>query len=280
MAMFGKILLAVDLDDRTPEVLDALYSLGGEPDTVVYLLHVVPTPGEAATGSAYYKRRYNHLLRLQRTMQQNGYDHIEVLWRQNASPGAGIRAAVQEVGANLIIMLAHDEDLLHSTLRGSVSLDVEKATQVPMVIVRGEPCPDLLKRVLVPTDFSRESLLALDVLRYLHERVGEVIFVHSVESARDDRELRYKRAMAHHMLQELVDEMRVFGIRARGVLRHGWASQAVGAVAEEEQCTLIFTGKTNATLRKLLLHNSTTQNIAQRTRCSLFILDDEADLED
>jgi len=280
MTMFGKVLLALDLGSRVHEVLDALYSLGTEADTQVYLLHIVRNPRDAGAQTPYYKKNYSHLLRLKKEMEQNGYEHVELLWRVNGSPNAGIISAVQEVGANLLIMLSRSRDLLKGKLRESVSLEVEKAAQIPMIIVRGKPCPDILRKVLVPTNFSRESLLALDVLRYMRDRIGEVVFVHSVESARDERDRRDKREMARHMLQELVEEMRVFGIKSRGVLKSGWASQAIGSVAESENCTLLFTGKSSPGLFKILLRNSTTQNIAQRTQCSLFILDDEADLDD
>ena len=40
---------------------------------------------------------------------------------------------------------------------------------------------NLLETVLVPTDFSRKSLEALNIIRTLREFVGKVLFVHVIE---------------------------------------------------------------------------------------------------
>ncbi|MBR1589679.1 MAG: universal stress protein, partial [Acidaminococcaceae bacterium] len=137
-------------------------------------------------------------------------------------------------------------------------------------------CEDYLHRILLPTDFSRKSLIALNFIRNLREHVGEVLFVHVIEGVRGDEELRENKEMAEDMLQELCNEMQDFGIRSRYVIADGGAaSKEICKLAEEENCSLIFTGKTGAGPIKGLLMGSTAQNILLNAGRTLWVMPDE-----
>ena len=122
------------------------------------------------------------------------------------------------------------------------------------------------------SNFSKKSLNGLKVIRALHDHVGEVVFVHVLERFRSEDELRVKTEAAQNMLQEMVDELAPFGIRARFLIEQGMASKVICRLAEVEKCTLICTSKTGAGLVKGLLMGSTTQNVVLHTTCSLLIM--------
>lgn len=126
--------------------------------------------------------------------------------------------------------------------------------------------------------FSRASLNALRILRNLREQVGEVIFVHVLEDPRDRREYRGACEVAEEMLEELQAEMQDFGIRARYLLVRGRAaSHEVCRIAEEEDCSLIFTAPSEEGAVRDLLRQSTARNIATMATRSLWIIPDDVD---
>ena len=55
--MFSRVMLALDLLELTPRILDVFYSVCLDPETEVYLLHVVKKAENFARSSAYYKRQ-------------------------------------------------------------------------------------------------------------------------------------------------------------------------------------------------------------------------------
>ena len=67
---------------------------------------------------------------------------------------------------------------------------------------------------MIPTDFSKKSLVALNLIRSLREHVAEVVFVHVVERSRNQSDLESKLLNAESRMEELVAEMKLFGIKA------------------------------------------------------------------
>ena len=247
-------MLALDLSELTPRILDVFYSVCLDPETEVYLLHVVKKAENFAKSSAYYKKTYSRLNGLAQDIQKAGYDKVEILWESN--PDKGIWA---------------------STFRGSNTFNAVRAIDIPTLVVKGDyKCSDYLQRILLPTDFSRKSLIALNFIRNLRENVGEVIFVHVIEGVRGDDELLENKEMAEDMLKELCNEMQDFGIQSRYVIADGGAaSREICKLAEEENCSLVITGKTGAGPIKGLLMGSTAQNILLNCSRTLWVMPDE-----
>ena len=56
MKMFSRVMLALDLSELTPRMLDVLYSVCLDPETEIYLLHVVKNAENVSETSPYYKK--------------------------------------------------------------------------------------------------------------------------------------------------------------------------------------------------------------------------------
>lgn len=67
----------------------------------------------------------------------------------------------------------------------------------------------------------------------LREHISEVVFVHVVERSRSQDDLEDKMKTASNRLQELVDEMKIFGIKAGFHVRKGAASKEILRIAEK-----------------------------------------------
>ena len=275
--MFSRVMLALDLSELTSRMLDVFYSVCLDPGTEVYLLHVVRKSENFAQTTPYYKKTYSRLKGLAQDIKNAGYDNVEILWESNQDVLDGIQKAVDQYDINLLIMASHGKGVWASTFRGSSTFNVVRAIDIPTLVVKGDyKCSDYLQRILLPTDFSRKSLIALNFIRNLRENVGEVIFVHVIEGVRGDEELRENREMAEDMLQELCNEMQDFSIQSRYVIADGGAaSKEVCKLAEEENCSLVITGKTGAGPIKGLLMGSTAQNILLNASRTLWVMPDE-----
>ena len=275
--MFSRVMLALDLSELTSRMLDVFYSVCLDPDTEVYLLHVVKKAEDAAETSSYYKKTYNRLKGLAQDIKNAGYDFVEILWENEPDILKGIQKMVDQYNINLLLMASHGKGVWASTFRGSSTFNAVRAIDIPTLVVKGDyKCEDYLNRILLPTDFSRKSLIALNFIRNLREHVGEVLFVHVIEGVRGDEELRENKEMAEDMLQELCNEMQDFDIKSRYVIADGGAaSKEICKLAEEENCSLIFTGKTGAGPIKGLLMGSTAQNILLNAERTLWVMPDE-----
>lgn len=275
--MFSRVMLALDLSELTSRMLDVLYSVCLDPETEVYLLHVVRKAEDAAETSSYYKKTYSRLKGLAQDIRNAGYDNVKVLWETDEDILNGIRKAADQYNVNLMIMASHGKGVWASTFRGSSTFNAVRAIEIPTLIVKGDyKCDDYLKRILLPTDFSRKSLIALNYIRNLREHVGEVLFVHVIEGVRGDEELTESKEMAEDMLVELCNEMQNFGINSRYVIADGGAaSKEICKLAEEENCSLIISGRTGAGPIKGLLMGSTAQNILLNASRTLWVMPDE-----
>ena len=267
----------LDLSELTPRMLDVFYSICLSPETEVHLLHVVKRPEDYAKTSPYYKKTYSRLNGLAQDIKNAGYDKVEILWESNPDVLNGIQKAVDQYDINLLIMASHGKGLWASTFRGSSTFNAVRAIDIPTLVVKGDyKCSDYLQRILLPTDFSRKSLIALNFIRNLRENVGEVIFVHVIEGVRGDDELLENKEMAEDMLVELCNEMQNFGIKSRYVIADGGAaSKEICKLAEEENCSIVITGKTGAGPIKGLLMGSTAQNILLNSGRTLWVMPDE-----
>lgn len=275
--MFSRVMLALDLSELTSRMLDVLYSVCLDPETEVYLLHVVRKAEDAAETSSYYKKTYSRLKGLAQDIRNAGYDDVKVLWETDEDILNGIRKAADQYNVNLMIMASHGKGVWASTFRGSSTFNAVRAIEIPTLIVKGDyKCDDYLNRILLPTDFSRKSLIALNYIRNLREHVGEVLFVHVIEGVRGDEELTESKEMAEDMLVELCNEMQNFGINSRYVIADGGAaSKEICKLAEEENCSLIISGRTGAGPIKGLLMGSTAQNILLNASRTLWVMPDE-----
>ena len=275
--MFSRVMLALDLSELTPRMLDVFYSICLSPETEVHLLHVVKRTEDYAKTSSYYKKTYSRLNGLAQNVKNAGYDKVEILWESNPDVLDGIQKAVDQNDINLLIMASHGKGLWASTFRGSSTFNAARAIDIPILVVKGDyKCNDYLQRILLPTDFSRKSLIALNFIRNLRENVGEVIFVHVIEGIRGDDELLENKEMAEDMLKELCNEMQDFGIQSHYVIADGGAaSKEICKLAEEENCSLVITGKTGAGPIKGLLMGSTAQNILLNCNRTLWVMPDE-----
>jgi predicted nucleotidyltransferase len=93
--------------------------------------------------------------------------------------------------------------------------------------------------------------------------------------------LKEKYGSAKMFLQELVDEMKIFGIEADYRIAHGVASKKIAAICERDNVSLIMMTKTGADMTNGDDLGSTSENVVLNSDCAVMLLPaEDSDEED
>ena len=282
MSTFAKVLLATDLTPQSDNLTECLFSLCPDTETEVVLAHVFDDDDDADPDGSNYKKVNSRLEGYKNDLEQAGYEEVTVVTPVGDEPFEAICDAGEEHEADLLMVASHGKGFLKSTLMGSTTFDLARATTLPLFISKedNKDASKLLDTILIPTDFSQKSLDCLNVVRGLREYIGNVIFVHVIERYRSKEEYKEKYGNARLFLQELVDELKIFGIKADYHIGRGAASKEIVHVSRQEHASLIIIAKTGAGLVKGLVMGSTAQNVVLNSTCGILLLPSEDALDD
>ena len=282
MSTFAKVLLATDLTPQSDNLTECLFSLCPDTETEVVLAHVFDDDDDADPDGSNYKKVNSRLEGYKNDLEQAGYEEVTIVTPVGDEPFEAICDAGEEHEADLLMVASHGKGFLKSTLMGSTTFDLARATTLPLFISKedNKDASKLLDTILIPTDFSQKSLDCLNVVRGLREYIGNVIFVHVIERYRSKEEYKEKYGNAKLFLQELVDELKIFGIKADYHIGRGAASKEIVHVSRQEHASLIIIAKTGAGLVKGLVMGSTAQNVVLNSTCGILLLPAEDALDD
>ena len=282
MSTFAKVLLATDLTPQSDNLTECLFSLCPDTETEVVLAHVFDDDDDADPDGSNYKKVNSRLEGYKNDLEQAGYEEVTVVTPVGDEPFEAICDAGEEHEADLLMVASHGKGFLKSTLMGSTTFDLARATTLPLFISKedNKDASKLLDTILIPTDFSQKSLDCLNVVRGLREYIGNVIFIHVIERYRSKEEYKEKYGNARLFLQELVDELKIFGIKADYHIGRGAASKEIVHVSRQEHASLIIIAKTGAGLVKGLVMGSTAQNVVLNSTCGILLLPAEDALDD
>lgn len=282
MSTFAKVLLATDLTPQSDNLTECLFSLCPDTETEVVLAHVFDDDDDADPDGSNYKKVNSRLEGYKNGLEQAGYEEVTIVTPVGDEPFEAICDAGEEHEADLLMVASHGKGFLKSTLMGSTTFDLARATTLPLFISKedNKDASKLLDTILIPTDFSQKSLDCLNVVRGLREYIGNVIFVHVIERYRSKEEYKEKYGNARLFLQELVDELKIFGIKADYRIGRGAASKEIVHVSRQEHASLIIIAKTGAGLVKGLVMGSTAQNVVLNSTCGILLLPAEDALDD
>ena len=264
--MFTRVLLAMDLTPKSEILLPCLYSLCPDTNTEIILAYVFDEEEDADPYSSSYKKVYSKLQGYANELMRNGYEAVSI-----EMPWGEVFEEITRVGDDKEV----DLTLVASHGKG---FDLARSSKRPLFVAKTDgdsdniADDDMLRKLMIPTDFSKKSLVALNLIRSLREHVAEVVFVHVVERSRNQSDLESKLLNAESRMEELVAEMKLFGIKASYLVDKGAASKKICRWAEEENVSMIAMTKTGAGLVKGLVMGATAQNVTLNSERSLLLL--------
>lgn len=274
MSTFTKVLLATDLSPQADKLTECLFCLCPDTETEVVLAHVFDDDDDADPDGSSFKKARSRLDGYKNDIEQAGYEEISIVTR-TGDISETVQGLAEEYDADLVLVASHRKGFLKRALMGSTTFDLARATNIPLLINKAEPHEEqenLLRTIMVPTDFSRKSLEALNIIRSLREFVGKVIFVHVIEHSRNKHDYKEKYGSAMLFLQELVDEMKIFGIEADYHVSHGVASKKIAAICERDDVSLIMMAKTGADMTNGEELGSTSENVVLNVDCAVMLV--------
>lgn len=256
--MFSKLLVALDGSVESERILPMASTVARITGGDVHLVRVINDDAEFTE----LDEAVRHLASLSSQMTVAGL-HLHT----NVVRGDAVKQLLQEiarVGADAVIMTTHGRGGLKRALLGSVTEQMLKQSQVPVLALRsGERVVNAIQTIVVPIDDSLGSALALSAAKLLAGPASAHIeLVHIVPPL--VRYLRGKyiqpdweeetRARAEADMDLLASSLRHIGFHAHGRAVIGEVAPSLVATANELRADLIvmttsgFTGPARAIL--------------------------------
>ena len=143
-----------------------------------------------------------------------------------------------------------------------------------------------MKKILVPTDFSKTSLTALETAFDIAKKAGATIYVlHVVEEATpdsyrvtgewrkgewDDKLYMYKLLeKAKAQLEKLVQDPRFAAVKLVGELRLGNPFHGMNAIISEQKVDLVVMGTRGVTNMQAMVIGTNTERVVRLSRCPI-----------
>jgi nucleotide-binding universal stress UspA family protein len=143
-----------------------------------------------------------------------------------------------------------------------------------------------MKKILVPTDFSKTSITALEVAFDIAKKAGADIYVlHVVEEATpdsylisgewqndnwEDRLFTFKLLeKAKKQLEKLVQDPRFSAVKLVGELRLGNPFHGMNAIVAERKVDLVVMGTRGVTNLESMVIGSNTERVVRHSRCPI-----------
>jgi nucleotide-binding universal stress UspA family protein len=143
-----------------------------------------------------------------------------------------------------------------------------------------------MKRILVPTDFSKASITALEVAFDVAKKANaDIYLLHVVEEATpdsylisgewqkdnwDDRLFTFKLLeKAKKQLEKLVQEPRFSAVKLVGELRLGNPFHGMNAIIAEQKVDLVVMGTRGQTNLESMVIGTNTERIVRHSRCPI-----------
>lgn len=275
MGTFNKVLLATDLTPQSDNLLGCLVSLCPDVETEIVLAHVFDDDEDADPHGRDYQTAVNHLQGYKDKLNKAGYEAITSLTPSGEEADEVLNKLAEKQEVDLIMVASHGKGFFERTFHGSTTYDLAKDTYLPLFIDRDDDDDNndkLLANIMVATDFSKRSLESLNVIKSLREYVGKVHFMHVIEHYRGRTDYRTQYNDAETLLEDLVEELSVFGIKSDYHILKGVASKRIGEVAEEENISMIMMGRGGRDMSNGLELGSTAENVILNVDRSILLM--------
>lgn len=176
-------------------------------------------------------------------------------------------------GAQLIMLGSGGEGLLREFYHGSTVLELARQTALPVLMERIHPDPnsvshgEVFTRPMLTTDFSPKAAAAEGLALDIGKSVGELLILHVTEES--------GRVEGQENIERLAERYRQEGIDVTTRLETGTPARVIRNVAEQENVSLVITGKRGSGPGRELALGYTAQQICRNCPCSVLLVPNE-----
>ena len=283
--MFSHVLFPTDFSAYADSVLACLPDLKSAGLREVILLSVirssdVPMPETVNRESLeYWRWSLGEKLNVAK-MALEGKGLRALTRIEYGSPAEQIVLVADDERVEVIVMGAQGATAAQELMIGSTAYEVIRHATVPVLLQKFEVvrelghvkcrqvCEHTFQQVLHPTDFSDCADAAFQVVKRLKAAGAQEVIVLHVQDERVMKQ-RSQEQLAEfdrhdtERLEALCIALRLFGLPARPVLRHGIPFKETLALADETNTSLIVLGSHGRSVVQEMLAGSTFENVAR-----------------
>ena len=292
MEKIQRILIATDFSPRAERAVQRAVQLASEHAAALYLLHVLPalplevfkrlmTETPLETEQRLYNRTKIALQNRAEILASKGIrvKHHVAIGRAHVE----INRYAQSHHADLIVVGDQGESLAREFFLGTTASKTLRTGRHPLLIVRQEP-RDKYKHVLVPVDFSKNSLAALEValkvaadasIHVLHAvemPLGQKMKQAGFDADRVDRFRNEMLTHAHEGMEKIVSDYAHGNMRVASLIEYGHAPDTIREKTQTLDIDLIVIGKRGQTELDEALFGSVTKHILYETPCDVLVV--------
>ncbi len=256
--MFARVLFPTDFSphaERLGKCLPELKTLGASEIVLLNVIELVHPIGFASDELerilAWKKDAEFRLEALRSATEKSG---IRVRVRiEPGIPHIDILRVADEENVDLIVMGTHGHGFVRGVTLGSVTHKVVQHSRVPTLVLKQKLidqlgttecnflCEHLLRRILLPTDFSATSGEALRIVKGLRAcGARSAVLLHVLGEGKNASHL----ADVSDHLERIRKELEFFGYSITVVVNEGDSFKEIDRVTEEQDVSLIVIGST------------------------------------
>lgn len=279
-----KVVLATDHSEAAKKLincLDELKILGIEEVILTYVLDVQPSKILNFDKIIESNEKRLHLAKEQ--IEDKGFNvKIKI---PVGSPAVEIDRVAKDENADFILIASHGKGFIKKTFLGSTTYNLIRQSKKSILIEKYEKvedearvaCARKFNRILIPIDFSEDSISAINLVKELKDKAEEIILLNVIESSRFFDSLNEARNNAEEKLNEIADELKESNISEKVTIKikEGAASESIINLAETENIGLIIMAKRGRGNIKELILGSTSDRVAKESPAPVLLVSNQ-----
>lgn len=273
--MFGKALIAVDLDSMSP-LLDCapdLRTWGIGHLVLVHFLRVGYAQGPGPGDEPRYRKALEEIGERLRTA---GFA-VDVRVGLTGDVGGALATLASELPVDLLVVGSRSRHIAQKIFLGSVARKVLRRTRTPVLLHWIEPaegseplrceltCAETLRHVLLATDLTLGSHAAQDTAVALAARGARVDCLHVAEPLELDRFPDWE-LMARAALLDLNQRIVAAGGTGEVLVSRGNPVERILEIASQLDGSLVVVGKRGRHFPEQVTIGSTARNLSKQSR--------------
>lgn len=285
--MIETVLVPVDFTIETEDLLGCIEELKDAGLEKVILLHVVDIHKSQGLAPMFERNAEK------RIEEYSGFASKFGLETESLVIVGDVKRTISEIAdqkdVDAIVMGATTRGFIKGKLLGRTAEYIVRSSKKILLVekydtlkegkeVYDKPCRATFSRVLVPLDFSKESMKAIEQLQAFKEIVQEVLLLHVIDDIKDMDLLCEQREEAKEKLRRI--KKRLAGIESHYLVVEGIPSDEIVKLASMEDVTMVMlTSRGKGDLVDLILGN-TAENVLRKTTKPVLIIPASKEFEE